>query len=145
METPSHRLTGHILKVKRTMFSAPPFWVSHFNQWHISLSAIHSFIVQSFLQLVRSVPTMHLTSLGLLSIASFFLVFWGFFGVWDLSSLCPPQWEWRLNHWTTREVPDLLLKRVQELGSSPLGKKPRILPNLAPASLTHSSPRTSLC
>ena len=69
METSGHHLTVHIFKVKRAIFSAPH------SESLISVSGTSTcqpFIYHQVLPPIRSISTMHLTSLGLISIASFF-------------------------------------------------------------------------
>lgn len=121
METSGHHLTVHIFKVKRAIFSAPILSLLLQSVAHQPVSRSS---IKSFLQLVRSISTMHLTSLGLISIASFFsLSFFFFFLAYGILVPCAPAVEMRsLNHSAAREVPDHLLKRVQELGSSLLEK-----------------------
>ena len=108
-------------KSKGPSFLSPILNLSFQSVAHQPVS--HSFIIKSFLQLVRSISTMHLTSLGLISIASFFSL--SFFFFWRTGTYfpVPPAVEVQsLNHWTAREVPNLLLMRVQKAGSSLLEK-----------------------
>ena len=120
METSGHHLTVHIFKVKRAIFSAPH---SESLTSVSGASACQPFVHQVlppagqiYFYDASDFSRSHFHSLLLFSLFFFFLAY-------GILVPCAPAVEMQsLNHSAAREVPERLLKRVQELGSSLLEK-----------------------